>query len=132
MIIQPSLRMLMKFKMSQISLESYGMTRPVLTNITMLRCPPPHRIFSPILVEKCLVAGTYFIQQAASQNITGRSIGAFQWVRSGLAGFCKQNPQLPYRMHRRTDRMHRRAVRMHGRADRMHERAVGRAYDQPR
>jgi hypothetical protein len=67
---------------------------------------PPHRIFSTILVEKCLVAGTYFTQQAASQN-------------------------LPHRMHGRADRMHGRADRMHGRADRMHGRAVGRAYDQP-
>ena len=46
---------------------------------------PPHRIFSTILVEKCLVEGTYFTQQAASQN-------------------------LPHRMHGRADRMHGRAV----------------------
>ena len=38
--------------------------------ITRLRFLPPLRIFSTILVEKCLVAGTYFTQQAVSQNIT--------------------------------------------------------------
>jgi hypothetical protein len=68
---------------------------------------PPHRIFSTILVEKCLVAGTYFTQQAASQN-------------------------LPHRMHGRADRMHGRAV---GRAYDQPGRAYdqpGFACDQPR
>jgi len=67
---------------------------------------PPHRIFSTILVEKCLVAGTYFTQQAASQN-------------------------LPHRMHGRADRMHGRADRMHGRAVGRAYDQPGRAYDQP-
>jgi hypothetical protein len=38
----------------------------------------PLRIFSTILVEKYLVAGTYFSQQAVSQKGTGRLIGALQ------------------------------------------------------
>jgi len=54
------------------------------------------------MVEKCLVAGTCFSQQAVSQNITGRSVGAFQqlglsflgerssWYAPGLLDFARK------------------------------------------
>ena len=83
-----------------------------MCNITRLRWAPapPLRIFSTILVEKCLVAGTYFSQQVVShQNIMDRSrrvqvTGVIllgkrsSWyapLRFWFAGFCMQNHLLP-------------------------------------
>jgi hypothetical protein len=50
----------------------------VLKNYNEAKMSLTTKHFSTILVEKCLVAGTYFTQQAASQNVTGRSVGTFQ------------------------------------------------------